>query len=308
MPVTPNFRLGFALNVPFGLGSDYGDNWAGRYRVQNSSLSLLSFSPVAAYRVNSWLSLGGGLSLIYANWQSESAIRNIEGPDGHARFEGDGFGVGFNLGILAEVSSRMRIGAAYRSESEPDIEATPELNGLGPIRTAILERAGLLGRDINTDFRIPQIVQLGVYHDLTDNLAFMFDLLWIDFSRFGLQSVSVGDRSIAVSSDWKDMWGLSLGGTYQLSKAWKTGFGAFYLSEGVDDENRSLSLPLDRLIGVGGGAEWAFHSQGCLILNLIAIDTGDSHVDHIDPATGRIVGDYDTPYTLLLDIGIVWRF
>jgi len=307
-PVTSDLRLGFALNVPFGLGSDYSDNWAGRYRVQNSSLFLLSFSPVAAYRINSWLSLGGGLSLIYAGWESESAIRNIGGPDGKARFEGDGLGTGFNLGALAELSSRTRIGVMYRSQAEPDIETTPELNGLGPIRKEILERAGLLGRTINSDFRIPQAIQMGVYHDLTNNLALMLDVLWIDFSRFGLQSISLGDRSIALSPDWKDMWGVSLGGNYRISDTWNTGFGAFYLSEGVAAENRSLSLPLDRIIGVGAGLEWAFHPKGNLILNLIALDSGESSVDQADLVTGRIVGEYDTPYTLLLDMGIVWKF
>lgn len=37
-PIGEEFRVGFSLNVPSGIGSDYGDDWAGRYIAQNSSL------------------------------------------------------------------------------------------------------------------------------------------------------------------------------------------------------------------------------------------------------------------------------
>jgi long-chain fatty acid transport protein len=60
-PVGERYRLGLAVNVPTGIGTDYGGAWAGRYMGQSSSLVFVNFSPVAAYRVNDWLSIGGGL-------------------------------------------------------------------------------------------------------------------------------------------------------------------------------------------------------------------------------------------------------
>jgi long-chain fatty acid transport protein len=58
-------RLGLSVVAPFGGGLDYGDNFVGRYAVQNVSLSGVAFTPSYAYQVNDRLSLGGGVSIIY---------------------------------------------------------------------------------------------------------------------------------------------------------------------------------------------------------------------------------------------------
>lgn len=70
--------------------------------------------------------------------------------------------------------------------------------------------AGVLGQEINADVKTPQILQLGVYHDLTDTVSLTGDVLWIDFSEFGLEQVSVGDNSTTITSDYEDMWGVSI--------------------------------------------------------------------------------------------------
>ena len=57
-PLGEDLRFGFALNIPTGLGSDYGDTWAGRYTATKSSLVFVNFSPVLAYRINNRFSIG----------------------------------------------------------------------------------------------------------------------------------------------------------------------------------------------------------------------------------------------------------
>jgi long-chain fatty acid transport protein len=308
-PIGERFRVGFSLNVPSGVGTDYGDDWAGRYMAQNSSLVFINFGPAAAYRVNDWLSFGGGLSIIYTSWESESAINNAGSqPDGKAKLEADGIGVGVNLGVLFELSPKTRFGVAYRSETDPELEGKPELENLGTVRRTALMNAGVLGQEINADTKTPQILQVGVYHDLTDDFALMADVLWIDFSEFGLEQVSVGDNSTSIASDYEDMWAVSLGAKYRVSEKWSAGAGAFYLSEGVDDENRTLGLPLDRMIGFGVGVERVFSKKRSLIVNLNVVDTGDKPIDQSHPLGGRIVGEYDNHYFMSMDIGFVWKF
>lgn len=308
-PIGERFRVGFSLNVPSGVGTDYGDDWAGRYMAQNSSLVFINFSPAAAYRVNDWLSFGGGLSIIYTSWESESAINNAGSqPDGKAKLDADGIGVGVNLGALFELSPQTRFGVAYRSETDPELEGKPEFENLGAVRRTALTNAGVLDQEINADMKTPQILQVGVYHDLTDDLALVADVLWIDFSEFGLEQVSVGNNSTSITSDYEDMWAVSLGAKYRVSEKWSAGAGAFYLSEGVDDENRTLGLPLDRMIGFGVGFERVFSKKRSLIVNLNVVDTGDKPIDQSHPLGGRIVGKYDDHYFISMDIGFVWKF
>ena len=58
--VTDNFRLGISAGSYFGLGVDYGDDWAGRYYTTEAELLTMGVNPAAGYRVNNWLSVGAG--------------------------------------------------------------------------------------------------------------------------------------------------------------------------------------------------------------------------------------------------------
>jgi long-subunit fatty acid transport protein len=41
--------------------------------------------PVAAYRINKWLSVGGGFSMVYSKYESKTAIRNLVPESGDGR-------------------------------------------------------------------------------------------------------------------------------------------------------------------------------------------------------------------------------
>ncbi len=80
-------RLGFSVVAPIGGGIDYGDNFVGRYAIQNVSLAGIGFTPSFAYKVNDRLSLGVGVSAVYTTLEQDIAI-NSPGPgDGQAKFE-----------------------------------------------------------------------------------------------------------------------------------------------------------------------------------------------------------------------------
>jgi long-chain fatty acid transport protein len=56
--VTSDFKLGLALTTLPGLAADYGETWAGRYFLEKAALFGVSISPVAAYRIAPWPSVG----------------------------------------------------------------------------------------------------------------------------------------------------------------------------------------------------------------------------------------------------------
>jgi long-chain fatty acid transport protein len=119
--VTDDLRLGIATGSNFGLALDYDDDWAGRYYSTKADLFTFSINPVAAYRINNWLSVGAGLNVLYASLDQEAAINNqVTDPgfsDGKIKFEDEDVAYGFNLGILVSPwSGGSRFGLSYRSE------------------------------------------------------------------------------------------------------------------------------------------------------------------------------------------------
>ena len=80
------------------------------------------FNPGAGYRVNNWLSLGAGFSVIWAELDQKSAVNNNAVPgqagtaDGRLKIEDNDTAFGFNLGILLTPRTGTRIGLTYRSD------------------------------------------------------------------------------------------------------------------------------------------------------------------------------------------------
>ena len=71
-------RMGFSVTGPLGGGMDFGDDFVGRYGAQKVELTGLALSPSMGYRVTDRLSLGVGVSALYANF--EETIGNNFGP------------------------------------------------------------------------------------------------------------------------------------------------------------------------------------------------------------------------------------
>lgn len=90
-----------------------------------------------------------------------------------------------------------------------------------------------------------------------------------------------------------------------LDENWR--FGAFYVSPAVDDEDRTFSFALDRLIGIGVGMNTKLASGNSYDLNFNLIDTGKAPIDTgDDPVRGRVVGEGENHYAIAIDFAFHW--
>jgi len=64
--LSDKWKLGANLITITGAVLDYDDDWTGRYLNTEVTLLTMTFYPSIAYRVNNWLSLGGGPQIMYA--------------------------------------------------------------------------------------------------------------------------------------------------------------------------------------------------------------------------------------------------
>jgi long-chain fatty acid transport protein len=123
-PVADSLTLGLGINTTFGLTTEWADDWEGRYIATNTELITYNINPNIVWKVTDQLSLGGGIDVLYGDGTLERKINfTLFGlPDGHQKFEGDGYGYGFNLGLLYKISSTVSFGASYRSGIDLDLE------------------------------------------------------------------------------------------------------------------------------------------------------------------------------------------
>ena len=63
--LTPQWFVGLGIGAPFGLMTEYDDDWVGRYHSRKFEIQSININPSIAYKVSDRLSLGAGLNWTY---------------------------------------------------------------------------------------------------------------------------------------------------------------------------------------------------------------------------------------------------
>lgn len=109
--VTPDFNIGLSAGSNFGGDLEYEQSWSGRYYGTRSTLITFGAWPVASYKVNDWLSIGGGAQIIYGSMNVKTSVASpLGGPDGQIQLDSSDVGFGGIAGILVEPRPGTRIG------------------------------------------------------------------------------------------------------------------------------------------------------------------------------------------------------
>lgn len=315
---TPDLKFGVSAGSYFGLGLDYGDDWAGRYYSTKAELLIFGLNPGVGYRVNNWLSLGAGFSVLYAELDQEAAINNSAVPgqagmsDGQLKFEDDDVGYGFNLGVLLTPWVDSRFGLTYRSEVDLEFKDVASLKNTGPVLQDLLNASGLAGSKVDIDMTIPQALMLSGYHQLNPRWAIMGNIGWQDWSEFGKQDLtlrSTTSTTFTQDLDYDDTWHFALGAQYRFADPWLWSFGVAYDTSPTDEDTRTPDLPLDRQIRIGTGMQFDWNEDVTLGAAYEYVDLGDAEIDQEGgPLQGPLKGEYDTNAIHFFAVNLIWKF
>ena len=126
--------LGLGVFSPFGLGTEFDENWPGRYNNYNAELQTVSVNPNLAVKVTDRLSLAAGLSAVWLNLKLEKKIDasrffgnpnynnpNVSTYDVDSTLEGDNVGIGFNVAAHYKACDWFALGASYRSQVKQNV-------------------------------------------------------------------------------------------------------------------------------------------------------------------------------------------
>lgn len=186
--ITPDLFAGISLTVPFGLATNYETDWAGRYHALESDIKVYNLNPVAAYRVNSQLSVAGGLQFAYARGVLSNAvdfgtIASGSGgiatqEDGIATSEGDDVTFGYNFGILYQIRPDTRIGATYRSKLHTRLKGGAEFNNSARGNGVAGATGQFVRSEIDAEVNFPETASFGIHHQVNSRFAVMAEAAW----------------------------------------------------------------------------------------------------------------------------------
>jgi long-chain fatty acid transport protein len=244
--INPNLSFGLALNVPFGLKTEYDAGWRGQLIALKSEIKTVNLNPTVAYKISDTVSIGGGFS--YQKLEAE--LTNSAGAAGIAKLTADDDGFGYNLGVMFHAGQSTRIGAHYRSKIKYDLEGQATFSG---------NPAG--NSNVRADLEVPDSLSLSAFHTM-GNWELMGDVTWTGWSS--IQQLQVirtsgplsGATLTTLQFQWDDTWRYGIGANYKMSPQTKLRFGLAFDETPTNDTHRSPRLPDQDRTWVALGVQW----------------------------------------------------
>jgi len=307
IPFRDNWWFGFTVQGA-GFSEEFDNNWPGRYFLQEYDLLFVSAFPSIATRLTDRLSVAGSLALTYTTYDQRKAVLNIDPgyDDGTLSIETDGLSAGFGLSMMYDISESTRLGAIYRSEIKPELEGKAKFSGLGPVTSAILEKAGLIDAKVDVTSRQPQSITAGISHDFENGHTLTADAVWAEFSEFTLAEIYVnGDQIIENVQSYDNILAFSTSYSWPVANRWRVGVGGFFVSDMIGDENRTMALRLDDMWSLGVGFEWRWNSHRTVNASLNFLEMGDAPVSPPPiPGIGSVTGAFTSRQTIYFRISL----
>ncbi|MCB4811956.1 outer membrane protein transport protein [Methylovorus menthalis] len=293
--VTPDIRLGISVNAPFGLKTEYDKGWIGRFQAVKSELKTYNINPAIAFRVSDRLSLGLGVSVMYADAELTRAV-NLVTSESTANISGDDWGYGFNLGAIYQLASDTRIGLAYRSRVVQHLEGTVKFG------QALAANNGKISANLD----LPESFSLSAIHHLNAQWELLGDISWTRWSQFNELRIlnSNGTVLSLTPENWQNTMRYSLGVSYRYNPQWKLRAGVAYDEEAMSERDRTTRIPGNDRLWLTLGAGWDISDRDRLDVGYAHLFLRDAHIDDNQSSAsagfnGRITGSYDSNVNII---------
>jgi len=315
----PQLTAGIGLFAPFGLRTDYGPYFVGRYQNEVTAITAVNLNPSLAWRPLPWLSLGAGFSVQYVQARLTRAIDfgsacvAMLGPvtcgsgfglqpgrsDGWADFSGDSFGVGYNLGVMLQPFHGTRFSVAWRSGIDQHFGGMTEKFGMPFGARALLAAGGtplaFTGSSATTDLPLPARLSFGLKQSLTDRLDLLLDAtltLWNVLQNTTIvASDPVTGASTVISQSYRNAWRFAAGAEYRVSRRWTLRGGAAYDQTPIPLSAQQAALPdRDRVYLAAGASFQASRDWSFDVGYTHVIYVGDIPIDRSSPNGDTLKG------------------
>src|SRR5690554_10044 len=214
-----DFAAGLGVYVPFGLTSDYDNNFKGRFLADETEIQVINISPSFAYNINEQLSVGFGLNIMYGEGkltryqdytsgllelasrgplekaQAEAiAAGYFDTNPGYFDVEGDDWEIGWTVGLMYQPLESTTLGLTYRSKADLNLTGDAKLTNYpdGDAITAAAMGGQPPSPEMYTTFKggaevpltTPESVTFSLKHDLNDQWTLLAGATWTRWSRF----------------------------------------------------------------------------------------------------------------------------
>jgi long-chain fatty acid transport protein len=242
------YAVGLGVTVPYGLANQWNSSATAfsqkppygsltYFAPHYSQLITINLNPTIAVKLTDKISLGAGLDVMWSDLEFKQFLSpNVPNLQAHA--EGDGVGIGGNLGLTWHITERQQLALTYRSTMTVDYSGTTKFDNL----------PGVPSTSFGSQIKYPNIISVGYGINLTDKIRVETDFEWLQFSQFRNLPVNVGNNLLGVPSQsipekWKNTFTVGIGGDWKFADHWVLRAGYQFFESPVPDTTFSPTIP-----------------------------------------------------------------
>ena len=258
------FSFGLGLYAPFGLSSEWPQDTGFRTVATRGQVTYYTINPVVAWRVSPTLSLAAGVTVNYAELDLRQGLVWPAQPLDLFQFKGEGWDVGYNLGLLWRAHEKLSLGITFRSTTEVGLEGHSKAFNRADFPPGV----GLVPAfpeqhwpaSANWPFPLKAIFGISWRPTRAWNLEFNAD--YTGWNRLGTVTLHQGGglpglipADVPLRLEWESSWYYEFGVTRYLGEHWHVSAGYIWNENSVPDATYSpLVGDLDRhFFSVGAG-------------------------------------------------------
>ena len=328
MPLSGSFEdlwIGFGVNAPYGLVTEWDADWVGRYNAVKSDVKIIDATLSAAWKVNDQFSMGVGFIFQRADvtltnaldlgtavcsqlatgattTAGSTAFTNLclvpTAPykpgqnDGFFAVEGKDNGIGWTFGMQWAPIEKLTVGYAYKSEIDHELKGTVDFTipanvmALPGMSTRFADGPG--GAALTT----PSTHTFSALYEFNDSFR-----MYGEFQRTGWSSlrnviITRGDGTVLGTEDyhWSNSSLYSLGAEYDISPTLtlRGGIGRDYTP--THDANRTPRLPDNDRDLYSIGATWHATPNLSIDAAYMRVNLKDAPINSTSSTGARLTG------------------
>ncbi len=230
--------VGIGVFSPFGLSTEWPDEWPGKYSNTFAEMKTVFINPVVALKVSERISFGFGVSYVIGSVQFKNAI-NVSGlglPDGYAKLQGDGEGFGYNAAVAIKLPRDYTLSFTYRSPVDIRFDGKAKLYLPSPLPSS--------STGASTRIKLPFVAAAGIAKTM-GNLTVEADILytgWSSLSNYRVTSDN-GQANQFVFKNWCNTPSIAVGANYRMNQSLELRGGYMFDKSPVPRGTMSPELP-----------------------------------------------------------------
>ncbi|MGH8192652.1 MAG: OmpP1/FadL family transporter [Rhodanobacteraceae bacterium] len=314
-PIAPNWRLGFGINAPFGLGTEYDAGWVGRYEASKTNLTSMDFTGSVAWAISPAFSLGFSviaqkMTVDIGNAINMGAVLAAppfglaptflpQSADGAVRVRGDNWKWGWQLGAQWKPTTQDTLALDYRAKINQHINGQAYFTVPQSVQF-VLSQPGVPPLFQNTaasgTIATPATASLSYWHKTLGPISWGAELSWTGWSSFRNLAINFANPyqpAVNQPEDWRNTWFASVGMDYRISDQWTWRAGVAYDETPTINSTRSPRIPDGSRKWISLGATYSPAANVDFNIGYSHLFVNDGNVNNLSATGDHLVGYFD---------------